>query len=86
MGIAVMCVPWAVKAAVDKPSPEAFKEEIAGVSPQQGHSVQRPVDKLQANGLISTRLSVLPDARCLSLDHPEVCHMAQALCSVPFGT
>lgn len=63
-----------VKAAVDKPSPEGFKEEIAGVSPQQGHSVQRPVDELQANGLISTRLSVLPDASCLSLGHLEVCH------------
>lgn len=69
-----VCSMHRVKAAVDKPPPEGFKELIADVSPQQGHSVQRALGELQSTGVISTGLSVLPDANCLSVDRPEVCH------------
>lgn len=80
-----VCSMHRVKTAVDKPAPEGFKELIAGVSPQQGHSVQRALGELQGTGVISTWLSVLPDANCLSLDRPEGWHSAQALYSALWG-
>lgn len=82
-----VCSMGRVKAAVDKPSPEGFKEEIAGISPQQGHSVQRPVGEWAAGQWLDFHLAVSA-ARC-QLPRPgsswswSLWHKLYALC--PLG-
>ena len=71
-----------VKAAVDtKASADRFREETAASARAQR---LRAVGGLGDTGMASSWLLVLPDADCLSLDHPEVCHYGRGslLCAL----